>query len=526
MISKYLESNKLSSYENTLKSKPFFRSKKDTISLETKFYTFLQYEINKRKPDIIILVERKGTAILRALKEKFDDKFNWSWSKVVSSSIISQLPSHFFQNKKILIFDDMMMRGLHLKDLLNELSKKSLGKLDSKNIHIAVFGVHEESSKRIYNNKIKSFFPNSWFYRDLTTNSYSLLRENIIEMLEKSGSLMLDTEHIEIRIKLSMHFDKFVQAISRSGKSVVFRTSKNLRNITIYYPDDSVHTFKEEIFPPNTCFEKIVKKCRIVQRDHENYAIIPICFPTVNLNKKSKEWFDNSELNKLFGLDFNPKNFSIFYCVALLASLDVLKWVVKDIAASGISKSCFYFPSESTEDIDNGQGYTLNHLKVIYPTINLSKLNKMIYSYYFEGWSDGIKLIKKTFDENKLLKTTDIELNNQATQMLQIIRKILDVRQLQDTINGKEIHHPDGLTTSEIYDISKRLGFKEEERISALFDILIDRADLIPHTQYRTLKNNTTEYFRTFEPDGEIVSNKIRRLTAERGLPCEFRSFK
>ena len=109
--------------------------------------TFVGEQIERFHPEIIIVVERKGTAILRALTERASDPLRWSWTRVLSSSVVGQLPDDFFKTKRILIFDDMMRTGKHLTEVLDQLWERRLWELTDNNVKVAVFAVHERGFK-------------------------------------------------------------------------------------------------------------------------------------------------------------------------------------------------------------------------------------------------------------------------------------------------------------------------------------------------------------------------------------------
>ena len=103
---------------------------------------------------------------------------------------------------------------------------------------------------------------------------------------------------------------------------------------------------------------------------------------------------------------------------------------------------------------------------------------------------------------------------------MQIIRRVLDIRGYELLCRGnKNIPHPFGLRSKEINNIMKKYITKDTSYISTLFDVLIDESYLIPHDQKQKITSSNYLHFRSFEPDGEIVSNKIRRYNAINGLP-------
>src|SRR5205807_4667167 len=63
----------------------------ESVPLLRELHTFLADEIAHFLPDLIVVVERKGTAVLRALKEDAETPLQWPWEKVLASTAIEQL---------------------------------------------------------------------------------------------------------------------------------------------------------------------------------------------------------------------------------------------------------------------------------------------------------------------------------------------------------------------------------------------------------------------------------------------------
>ena len=86
-------------------------------------FAFLSQEVSEFDPELIVVVERRGTAILRALTENPDYRFQWSWQKVISSRVLEQREASYYYNKRILIFDDMKKRGSQVQRVLKYFSE-------------------------------------------------------------------------------------------------------------------------------------------------------------------------------------------------------------------------------------------------------------------------------------------------------------------------------------------------------------------------------------------------------------------
>lgn len=493
---------------------------KSIESIKRQLHTFLVKEIRKCKPDFIIVIERKGTAILRSLKNWHEDPLDWPWSKVISSVVIDQMPDDYFRDKKILIFDEMMKTGIHIKSLLEKFLNRGLWNPEEENMHIAVFAVHEDSSKGIlFKGK---FLQYDWFYRDLTTGAYQYIRMQIVKMLQHAGSLMLDTEHIEVRIRLSCNLNQLIKALSRRSEVLVFNSSDQRTNITVFYKDDPAHRLPRKLFPKDINDENIVKKCRFIQSDKDEFAILPICYPSIL--KSLEEWPSESKklLSDLFRGNYRMDEMGRFYCVALLAALEVLKWALKDLAVMGTDNYSISLPRDTREAGPIVGGYSLDHLLAMYPTLNIEELSRHISNVEISARKTGTRLRGITFKPYEYPSIYDEELKQDAVRLIQVIRYTLDQKNVEyRDYWHKDPPHPFGLQTKEIFDLGKKLGL-DDVRISTLFDILIDEAFLVTHVQEVNNRKEKKRLARTFEPDGEIVSNLIRAYSNQWGLPDGF----
>jgi len=287
----------------------------------------------------------------------------------------------------------------------------------------------------------------------------------------------------------------------------------------VYYEDDPAHELPAELFPPGTELTGIVKKCRIVQRGGDTFAIIPMCYPSVP--EAAADWSGWNQHAKLLGPHCADSTHARFYGVALLGALYILKWVLRDLAASDDDLYRLHLPSAPGSQLSEGS-YTLEHLGVMYPEIKLDHLCYLLADIEREGAVDGTRLKRRKATYHEASTRSDSELRADAMQLLQVIRYVLDERLLAEHVEGvRESPHPFGLTATEIFDLGNQLGW-EGERVSCLFDILIDGANLVTHVQRLVDEHGVAHWARTFEPDGEIVSDLARRLTRQWGLPPGF----
>lgn len=486
----------------------------ESEAIEILLQTFLSEQIAKHKPDLIIVVERKGTAILRSLNESAHNNFDWPWSKVISSEAIEQMSDEYFRSKRILVFDDMMKTASHIRNVIQQLSDRELIE-DKSTIRIAVFAVHEACPSEI--ESPIGAIPYSWFYRNLTSVNYQSIQIQIVGMLQQSGSLMLDTEHLEVRLRLLGSLNRIIGAVKRKATAYPFHSSDGRMNITVFYDDDEAHSMPAGLFPVGASVSDVVKKCRIIDRGGDEYAIIPICFPSIIAHEE--HWPTRESEVELLGSGVGCSDVARFYGAGLLAALEVLYWVLKDLAVLGENDYSILLPKYEDDHEARG-GYTLEHLKVVFPTLNVNKLTDRIAEVDREARLAGTQLRSRKFESAAVPMVTDAELHQDATRLLQVIRHELDQRILESEILGdptvRSIRF--GLTLVEIFEIGKRFGW-DRPRTSALCDILIDQAAVSTDVIAIEDPAGIARMVRTFAPAGEVVSEMVRRYSTQWGLP-------
>ncbi len=487
------------------------RRVRQPVPIKQQLRTFLTAQVDGWKPERIIVIERKGTAILRSLIEAKEDPIELDWDRVVSSSVLEQVRNEWIQGKRVLIFDGIMRHGHSVSAVLEELERRQLWQPGADNIRIAMFAVHEHSSRGLrYKNEL---IPYEWFFRDLDDTGCRRVRFDIVELLQNSGSLMLDTEHIEVRVRLRTSIARFLEAVRRRANAVVFHSGKRT-NVTIHYGNDKAHELDQDGFPPGTRVKEIVKKCRIVERDVDELAIIPICYPAVP--EFADDWPTKREHLELLGASVAESGRAQFYGSALLGAMQVLKWVLTDLAAADPAQFTVSLPASPSAE-RSADAYTLEHLSVMHPTLDVDKLTRRIHAIQNESQSKGNLLRRRKQEPRQTPRYLDDELAESARQLLQVIRHVIDGRLLDERDDSTV---PSGLRAAEVFAIGRRFGW-EDVKTSTLFDILIDQADLVTHAE-KVCDEGKRIFARTFEPDGEIVSELIRRFTTQWGLPQGF----
>ena len=486
--------------------------------VEAELLAFISREIAEWKPERIVVVERRGTAIFRALKES--NQIQYPWSKIISSKALDAVSPEKLRGQRVLIFDDMMRRGFHIARVL-ELMKEIKPKRDLlSNVRLAVFAMHEDATSA--SGTHGPGVAKSWFYRGLTTHAYRNVRLGILGMLQSTGSLMLDTEHIEVRVRLrSGIFPDFLEALGRLTEVVEFSSLGGRRNVTVLYSDDEPsHQLDSARLPPASDIGSIVKKCRIVERERDEFAIIPICYPRIRCwNDWWNSWPVRSEDIDLLGESTGQSGRADFYGTALLAALDILRWILKALHAAADDLLQIYMPIKSSDDYCPPY-YCLNHLLAMYPTLDVGALVAEIGEINDSARSVAKNLRKERVRTGRPSRDGEWELHQDAWSLLQVIRKTLIDRIIEEKLYNPEwiTPYPFGLRAKEIFSLGDLLKWPRV-RTSALFDILIDDGHLVTNVVEDT---KDSSWHRVFHPDGEMVSELVELYTLQRGLPNGF----
>ena len=480
--------------------------------------TFIRKEICYWQPTLIIVVERRGTAIIRALKESLRSRLDWPWARVISSQVLTERAPEFYRGQRILVFDDMKKRGYHVFRVLDQLN--SMDPAILKQVRVAVFAMHEDATSRP---EYPDFgVQHGWFHRGLTTAAYRNKRLEILAMLQQAGSLMLDTEHFEVRVRLRGPFPDFLHALGRKAHTVTFHSLGSRRNITVFYEDNSpAHQLDLGRLPARAKTDDKVKKCRIIECGDDEFAVIPLCYPAIP-DPPVGGWPNNPDDAALLGDAIKRSPPAAFYGTALISALDVLKWVLKALYAAPPQLLSVSLPTVHT-DSTAGQDCCLNHLQVVYPTLDLQRLANEILRVDTDASREGLQLRGQPAAPLSSLEARDDELRRDAWALLQVVRHVLDERIQEERLFDASWKppHPFALAADEVFHLGDRFGW-QRPYTSSLFDTLIDDGHLVTHAGQKVDEQGQQYWERVFEPDGEMVSELVRTYTIQRGLPNGF----
>ena len=186
--------------------------------------------------------------------------------------------------------------------------------------------------------------------------------------------------------------------------------------------------------------------------------------------------------------------------------------MLRDVYAAEPELLRISLPSREA-DLDGG--FTLEHLLAVYPNLNLSLLVDRIAECERAAHKEGRALSQRRHSKSKPVSVTeDGILHRDSITLLMLISKTLDDREALGFFHKEPRLR--GLEMAEIVKLGASQGWTPS-KISALMDILIDQAYLLTRVEQQLL--NTKRLVRTFKPDGELVSDRVRKLISERGLP-------
>jgi hypothetical protein len=478
---------------------------------------FLIASIRHFAPDLIVLTERKGTAAYRAVAESHTTPSDVlpPWSKVVSSESLAAYPDKLLRNARILVFDDMMRHGISVSAILEHLLARRATDTRLSNVYVAAFAVHEDGG--MGHSFYDAEFPDAAYMRHLPPSAYRAVRTALVVALQQSGSLMLDTEHVELRLQLRAPLTRLAKALGRTGEVVAFRSAGGRTNLTVFYSDDTIRTSEEKALPPATRNLGVVRKARVVERLPGEFALIPMCLPDAT-RAIPDEWraepIDRGILGP--GLLAHLDDRGRFYHVALRASLEPLFLAIKDIyAAPDVCE--VHLPSIDASD-SGGPSYDLRHLVAMYPRLAIVQLYDRLLATFADAKQAGQRVSGRRSPEGPGF-TEPHDLRDAARALLQRIGDATDRRAaealvddgiaLGDFVSG--VTHPDVLQLGASAGLSPAI-------VSACMDILIDEALLV--TRVEAVGEGVKRHWmgRTYLPDGEVASEALRDYTRRHGL--------
>lgn len=327
-----------------------------TTDVSVDIRAFLSSIFTKFNPDFVITVERKGTALLRAaLSGELRRQIGLSWERVLSSEALDSLPPNFLEGRSILLLDDGMHVGKRIRRATEDLTTSH--RVRREDIRVAAFGVHEEATVDV----------DYRFFGQLTESRYREIRNLVIQQFQREGSLLLDTEHIQVVAELNCGRLEFFDALCRAGVGVEHVSMGGRGNLTIHNPVLLDEREFLSSLPPQTSIHDVIRKIRVVERADGSYAIVPIFYPSTPyvVSAADAAGIEHS----LAAVASTPS--SVFHLVGIHASLELFKSAMaalRDLIHEG--KVNIRVPRPDSHDAES-----LSHLNALFPTLDVNALH-------------------------------------------------------------------------------------------------------------------------------------------------------
>jgi len=460
------------------------------IPIERRLLSFIGDLIERQEIDLIVCSERKGTAVMRALIQEIESpKLRWPWDRVVSTAAVKEYPWSSSSVKRILFFDELVHHGRSLQRAKEELSHV----IDTgTEIITAGFAVWNQCIYR----------PDFSYYASVDIAEYEEIRNDIILMLQRYGSLLLDTEHLELSVKINCGIKEFYSEIARAsenGNTFSFLSGTDRLNLTIRKPEILEPEMLKKWVPVGSNVEDVVTKCNVLEKDHSSFSIMPIFYPSTRC-VIDEEWISNlpSFINRDAFRKVRPTY--IFYIVGLLVSIEVLKGIVAALSdLIRAQKIVLETPRES-----------FTHLKAMFPAIDTDGLWRYVLGVVAESKQKKIGRSSRGVDVRHISEET---LKPMSYWLVTQIQRELDERDWDPDC-------PKGVTWKELMQMAENtdqfVGI-DPRWWSVIPDRLIDGGIL--HTDVAEFISSVGEPWalRIFGPDSEVVAEKLRRQMAVRG---------
>jgi len=475
-----------------------------TEPIERALLRFLTRVLNDREYDLIVCGERKATAVMRAMIQEIPEpRLRWPWHKVLSSAAISAFDWGSFRGRNILLFEELVHHGNELRRCHEELRRHAP---DGTRIYSGGFAVWQRCEHR----------PDTWYYAALDDDEFAQRREQIIAFLQHYGSLLLDTEHIEITAKIDCGLRDFFGELARSaedGDTFAFVSGAKRENVTISNPALLDDSRLSRMLTPGSNAVDVVRKCRVLQaRSYDRFSIMPIFYPNTRCVVDSG-WLD--ALPKFVDRDAlrDAGPHELFYTAGLLASIELLRGIV---AALGDLLRKDKIALEVPED-------NFSHLRAMFPNVDVDGMHEYVSAIVLSAKSQKPLRSRSAVEVRYIPEAKVKEFAFDFFEAL--IDDLMDREDWECTIGTK----PKGESFAELKEIAERVASGShfqldnvmlEKAISAVApDRLIDAGMLVTKVEDLLSSRNEKWVIRTFVPDGEVVTVRFQQQMAAGGNP-------
>lgn len=502
-----------------------------SIQQEHGLFSWLANVLDPSQYDVVVTVERKATALIRAFIDLSPDyECKVDWSHVLSSEALKYLPENWLKGKRVLVFNEMVHLGSSTKDTIEAIFKNTPPDLMGP-IETAALYVHQEFANSnvlrtidYFRDRFESPVPMRVLQRDVSEEMYKLNRDRLIQLLKSRGALLLDTEHIESTFNFTIAPRRFLEALTTFGNPVEYENDAdgNFPGITIRTPVTADMEELRATLPEGADLSaKAPQKVRVVRRGPKSFAFVPIWYPPISLQSETEppEWLSAPAYAKR-AIDECPKELRadlIFHLVSLVTGIDLLRNVWGGLAP--------YLKEGIDPDYPSGllqRKAPLGHLHALYPLLDFDELQRAM-----RGAISACKdrdLTRRVHKESEwsgkasvasMWTPTSIDARTNISNCRAVLGEVAR-SQIESTtidpwnVNQESHNYFPPLPWNAFWDKGEALGIPESER-SVVMDIAIDNA-VLKTTQIRIRRRSVTFMVRAFEPDSEYARDEIIRL--------------
>jgi hypothetical protein len=261
----------------------------DSSFCSEQLFPWLTKLLESSQYDRVICVERKATAILRALLDlNKGPQVKTSWESVLSSDGLQYLPHGRLNGERILIFNEMIHKGKSTTETVKRLLSNSPKIRQIETAAFVVhedFDIHDEAASGFLLTSGKEDGPNHVVHRGVENRVYCSMRDAIVDLLRDSGALLLDTEHLESVFELRISFREFVNVLNCVGHPIEYENDAPDSNpgITVRGPVVvDPERLRQQVPEGTDLSAEAPKKIRVVRRGRNEFAFIPIWYPPIS----------------------------------------------------------------------------------------------------------------------------------------------------------------------------------------------------------------------------------------------------
>jgi hypothetical protein len=424
--------------------------------------------------DYIVPIERKGTALVRSAIESESPA---AWQKVISSQALPAV-GRALKNARILVFDDSVWRGQSLRKAVELIRKTE----ETARITTAAFMSHRRAPEELLD---------IVYYRALDDDDYGEIREAIVEYLQYQGSLLLDTEHLEVEMAVTSPLSETFDAMAGWGEAVLFPSTAQRVNCTIVQQAAAFRERFAQVSPRFAQLDHAVCKMRVITQPENphKFNIIPICYPPLDLGPD--QHYKHPRMSWTEKVTGEKR---LFHCVGLSLSTELLLDFASWMKASLPDRVEFAYQSG------------LGHLQPVFPEIDLAEM------------------VRELEPLRKLSKPRAIRPGHVDDKGYENIRRLAG--ELLQSCYDPALWQRDclkELTLDEVINVAKLSG-QPFARASAAMDLLIDAARMLPGIRL-TRHGDSVHAERVFGPDGEIVRRQVIQEALLSGKGLELAAF-